>query len=63
VNQRVEAIPENRDIYIQIKAIILPLIYFGLYVFALLMLINIGFIFEFCFNGNFFGFDLFEFNS
>jgi linoleoyl-CoA desaturase len=35
VNQRVEAIPENRDIYIQIKAIILPLIYLGLYVFAL----------------------------
>ncbi|MCQ4138829.1 fatty acid desaturase [Chryseobacterium sp. EO14] len=36
VNQRVEAIPENRDIYIQIKAVILPLVYFGLYVFALL---------------------------
>uniref|UniRef100_A0AAU6WTL5 Fatty acid desaturase n=1 Tax=Chryseobacterium endophyticum TaxID=1854762 RepID=A0AAU6WTL5_9FLAO len=36
VNRRVEAIPENRDIYIQIKAVILPLVYFGLYVFALL---------------------------
>ena len=36
VNQRVESIPENRDIYIQIKAVILPLVYFGLYVFALL---------------------------
>ncbi|MFC3160539.1 hypothetical protein ACFOEQ_20575 [Chryseobacterium arachidis] len=35
VNQRVETIPENRDLYIQIKAIILPLVYFGLYVFAL----------------------------
>ena len=35
VNQRVESIPENRDIYIQIKAVILPLVYFGLYVFAL----------------------------
>jgi linoleoyl-CoA desaturase len=62
VNQRVEAISENRDIYIQIKAIILPLIYLGLY-FCILMLRNIGFIFEFCFNGNFSGFDLSEFNS
>lgn len=35
VNQRVEAIPENRDIYIQIKAVILPLVYFGLYFFAI----------------------------
>lgn len=34
VNQRIEAIPENRDIYIKIKAVILPLIYFGLYFFA-----------------------------
>lgn len=34
VNQRVEAIPENRDIYIKIKAVILPLIYLGLYFFA-----------------------------
>nr|WP_262486276.1 fatty acid desaturase [Chryseobacterium daeguense] len=36
VNQRVESIPENRDLYIQIKAIILPLVYLGLYVFAVL---------------------------
>lgn len=36
VNQRVEAIPENRDIYIQIKAIILPLIYVSLYFVAVL---------------------------
>ncbi|MDW9380711.1 fatty acid desaturase family protein [Chryseobacterium sp. JV558] len=35
VNQRVEAIPENRDIYIQIKAVILPLVYVGLYFGAL----------------------------
>ncbi|UOU98882.1 hypothetical protein MUU74_02770 [Chryseobacterium daecheongense] len=35
VNQRVEAIPENRDIYIRIKAVILPLVYFGLYFFAI----------------------------
>ncbi|WP_419868915.1 fatty acid desaturase family protein [Chryseobacterium sp. CT-SW4] len=34
VNMRVEAIPENRDIYIQIKAILLPVIYFGLYFLA-----------------------------
>lgn len=34
VNQRVEAIPENRDMYIKIKAVILPLIYLGLYFFA-----------------------------
>jgi linoleoyl-CoA desaturase len=45
VNQRVEAISENRDIYIQIKAIILPLIYLGLYFFACLMLRNIGLIY------------------
>ncbi|WP_238555163.1 hypothetical protein [Chryseobacterium sp. P1-3] len=36
VNQRVEAIPENRDIYIQIKAVILPLSYVGLYLLAVL---------------------------
>ncbi|MGN7756546.1 fatty acid desaturase family protein [Chryseobacterium sp. 22532] len=35
VNQRLEQIPENRDIYIQIKAVILPLVYFALYFFAL----------------------------
>lgn len=35
VNARVENIPENRDIYIQIKAIILPLLYFGLYFWAI----------------------------
>ncbi|MCU7614135.1 fatty acid desaturase [Chryseobacterium sp. GMJ5] len=35
VNQRVENIQENRDIYIQLKAVVLPLIYIGLYVFAL----------------------------
>ncbi|MEY8758739.1 fatty acid desaturase family protein [Chryseobacterium tongliaoense] len=34
VNARVEAIPENRDIYIKIKAVILPLIYFVLYFLA-----------------------------
>ncbi|WP_370897308.1 fatty acid desaturase family protein [Chryseobacterium gossypii] len=34
VNARVEAIPENREIYIKIKAIILPLVYFGLYFLA-----------------------------
>lgn len=36
VNQRVEAISENRDIYIQIKAVILPLVYIGLYFLAVL---------------------------
>lgn len=36
VNQRVEALPQNRDVYIQIKAVILPLIYFGLYALALM---------------------------
>lgn len=36
VNKRVEALPKNRDVYIKIKAVILPLVYFGLYVFALL---------------------------
>lgn len=36
VNQRVEALPQNRDVYIQIKAVILPLIYFGMYALALL---------------------------
>ena len=36
VNQRVEAISENRDIYIQIKAVVLPLVYIGLYFLALL---------------------------
>ena len=36
VKARVAAIPENRDIYIQIKAIILPLVYFGSYIIALL---------------------------
>ncbi|WP_343612042.1 fatty acid desaturase family protein [Chryseobacterium oranimense] len=35
VNQRIDKIPENRDIYIQIKAVILPLVYFALYFFAL----------------------------
>ncbi|KMQ63519.1 stearoyl-CoA 9-desaturase [Chryseobacterium sp. BLS98] len=35
VNQRIENISENRDIYIQIKAVILPLIYFTLYCIAL----------------------------
>lgn len=35
VTGRVKAIPENRDIYIKIKAILLPLIYFGSYVLAL----------------------------
>jgi linoleoyl-CoA desaturase len=42
VNQRVESIPENRDIYIQIKAVILPLLYIGLYVFALFNAENAG---------------------
>ncbi|MDQ0591760.1 linoleoyl-CoA desaturase [Chryseobacterium ginsenosidimutans] len=36
VNQRIENIPENRDIYIQIKAVVLPLVYIGLYAFAVL---------------------------
>lgn len=36
VSQRVEEIPENRNRFIQIKAIILPMLYFGLYVFALM---------------------------
>ncbi|PWN68164.1 stearoyl-CoA 9-desaturase [Chryseobacterium phosphatilyticum] len=35
VNRRIETIPENRDIYIKIKAVLLPLIYVGLYLFAL----------------------------
>lgn len=35
VNKRVQEIPENRDIYIQIKAVVLPLLYFGLYFLAL----------------------------
>lgn len=45
VNQRVEAISENRDIYIQMKAILLPLIYVGLYFFALFNAENIGLIY------------------
>ncbi|SMC79806.1 fatty acid desaturase family protein [Chryseobacterium sp. YR221] len=36
VNQRVEEIPGNRDIYIQLKAVILPLIYISLYFVAVL---------------------------
>lgn len=36
VNERVENITENRDVYIQIKAVVLPLMYIGLYLFALL---------------------------
>ncbi|MEF9479686.1 hypothetical protein OWR28_19925 [Chryseobacterium sp. 1B4] len=36
VNKRVEAISENRDIYIQVKAVILPLVYIGLYFLAVL---------------------------
>ncbi|MBL3547057.1 fatty acid desaturase family protein [Chryseobacterium sp. KMC2] len=36
VNQRVEEIPGNRDIYIQVKAVILPLIYISLYFVAVL---------------------------
>lgn len=35
VTQRVQEIPENRDLYIQIKAVLLPLLYFGLYVLAM----------------------------
>lgn len=35
VNQRIENISENRDVYVQIKAILLPLIYVGLYLFAI----------------------------
>lgn len=35
VNKRIAEIPENREIYIQMKAFILPLCYFGLYLFAL----------------------------
>ena len=36
VNQRVESISENRDIYIQMKAVLLPLVYMGLYFLAVL---------------------------
>ncbi|MCO6498165.1 MAG: fatty acid desaturase [Chitinophagaceae bacterium] len=42
VKQRVAAIPEDRDVYIKIKAIILPLIYFGSYVVALFNTHNKG---------------------
>ena len=35
VNQRIQEIPENRDRYIQIKAIILPIVYFGSYFLAI----------------------------
>ncbi len=34
VNQRVQEIPENRDRYIRIKAVILPIVYFGSYFLA-----------------------------
>ena len=44
VNQRIEEIPENRDRYIQIKAILLPIVYFGSYFLAILMGIDHGFI-------------------
>lgn len=36
VNARVESIPENRDVYIQMKAFLLPVMYFGLYALALI---------------------------
>lgn len=36
VNQRLENIPENRDLYIQMKAVLLPLVYIGFYAFAVL---------------------------
>lgn len=39
VNKRVAQIPEDRDVYIKIKAVILPLLYFGLY-FAALFLVK-----------------------
>lgn len=35
VNKRIEEIPEDRDFYIKIKALLLPCLYFGLYFFAL----------------------------
>lgn len=35
VNSRVEAIPEDRDLIIKIKAVVLPLLYFGLYCLAI----------------------------
>lgn len=35
VSERIKAVPENRDNYIKIKAILLPLIYFGSYFVAL----------------------------
>lgn len=35
VKARVASIPENRDVYIQIKAFILPALYFGSYIVAL----------------------------
>lgn len=45
VNQRIQEIPENRDRYIQIKAIILPIVYFGSYFLAIFNEgINHGFI-------------------
>ena len=40
VNDRVAQNPEDRDVYIKIKAVVLPLLYFGLYVFALLNVQN-----------------------
>ncbi|RQP11673.1 MAG: stearoyl-CoA 9-desaturase [Chryseobacterium sp.] len=36
VNDRVAAIPEDRDAYIKVKALLLPLVYFGLYFFAVI---------------------------
>lgn len=35
VSKRIEDIPENRDIYIQIKAFVLPTLYLGLYFLAI----------------------------
>ena len=61
VNQRVEAIPENRDIYIKIKAVILPLIYLGLYFFAVFNCRKILAVYtQFCSDGNLSGFNLFK---
>lgn len=35
VNKRIEEIPEDRDFYIKVKAVLLPLLYFGFYFLAI----------------------------
>lgn len=52
VSDRVAAIPENRDVYIQIKAVLLPMLYFGLYILALKNAEHLGlYIMSFIFMG------------